>query len=188
MTKKELRKQIKESQKLFLSDKLKTIHESYRICKEICSKPQFKKAAFLFAFMPLQDEVNVGYILAEAFTQGKLVAIPKITNENGEMEFHWIKPEEKMSKGPFDIYEPDPENSAKTLVDMDYVQTSALLLVPGMAFTKEGDRLGRGKGFYDRFLEKYGNKFHKIGICFDFQICETIPVTENDIRVDSVIF
>ena len=88
-----------------------------------------------------------------------------------------------MKEGPFGIYEPEGTNP----VDMNTVADGSLLIVPGVAFTKDGKRLGRGKGFYDRFMAKYKNKFSKMGICFDFQLVDDIPVYENDIKVDKVI-
>ncbi|MCF0205812.1 MAG: 5-formyltetrahydrofolate cyclo-ligase, partial [Bacteroidales bacterium] len=61
-----------------------------------------------------------------------------------------------------------------------------LIIVPGVAFDRNGNRLGRGRGYYDRFLCKYP-KVEKIGICFDFQLLEEIPTEPTDIRMDKVV-
>lgn len=190
MTKQELRNEIKECKKVFFQNNVNRIHASYNLAKIICSSEEFQKANFVFAFMPLNDEINIGGAILEAFIQNKKVAVPKITGD-GLMEFHWISPEIPMAKGPYDIYEPadfSNQSHEETLVNMDFVQTNALLLVPGLAFSEDGKRLGRGKGFYDRFMAEFGNKFFKMGICFDFQIKPDIPVSENDISVDKVIY
>lgn len=190
MTKQELRNEIKENQKVFLQNSVNRIYTSYELAKKVCSSEEFEKANFVFAFMPLSDEVNIGGIILEAFIQNKKVAVPKITGD-GLMEFHWISPEIPMEKGPYNIYEPKDYSDithSKTLVNMDFVQTNALLLIPGLSFSEDGKRLGRGKGFYDRFLAEYGNRFYKLGICFDFQIRPDIPVSEKDISVDKVIY
>ena len=67
-----------------------------------------------------------------------------------------------------------------------------LILMPGLGFTRSGDRLGRGKGYYDTYLEKYQKQFGKkpttIALAFFEQICDTIPTTELDVPVDVVLF
>lgn len=181
MNKAELRKIIKEKQSSFFSDPTFRINESFRICKEICGSDAFKNAGVVFAFMPLNDEVNIGGVITEAFLKNKKVAVPLITDKNGLMTFHWISEETEMNKGSFGIYEP-----AINPADPSFVQTNALLLIPGMAFSNKGKRLGRGKGFYDRFLSSYPDRFIKAGVCFNFQLMEDegFPSDENDMPVD----
>lgn len=185
MTKQELRNQIKNIEKEYFSDSLYRVHQSYKICQKIASSEFFHKAEIVFAFMPMKDEVNIVSILTEAFLAGKKVAVPRITDKNGKMEFHWISLDTQMQEGTFDIMEPDEK---QTKVSINEIPGKALLLVPGRAFTEDGKRLGRGKGFYDIFLNEYSSKFYKMGICFPFQIMEDIPVDENDFSVDQVIF
>lgn len=181
MNKAELRKIIKEKQLSFLSEPAYRINESFRICKEICNSKEFLNADTIFAFMPLKDEVSIGGVITEAFLKNKKVAVPLITDKNGIMTFHWIDQDTVMNEGSFGIYEP-PENP----VNPTFVQTNALLLIPGLAFSKDGKRLGRGKGFYDRFLAQYPDRFIKAGVCFSFQIMEDkdFPADENDMPVD----
>ena len=63
-----------------------------------------------------------------------------------------------------------------------------LVIVPGIAFDRHGRRLGRGKGYYDRFLRKIAKRTLTIGLAFDFQILPSIPATATDINVDHLIF
>lgn len=183
MTKAEHRKLIKSKQKENLVSDLKKINDSYRISQKICASKEFAEAEIVFAFMPLEDEINVGGIIVESFLKNKKVAVPLITDKDGLMEFQWITSETEMIPGSFGIYEP-PVNP----VDMNAIKKNALIVVPGMAFSTDGKRLGRGKGFYDRFLSAYGNRFLKIGVCYDFQIEENLLSEENDVPVDRVIF
>lgn len=82
--------------------------------------------------------------------------------------------------GPFGIWEPD-ENSQ--LVPLDQLQG---VLVPGLAFNKNGHRLGKGKGFYDKTLEHYSGM--KVGVAFDFQIsADPLPADKHDVTVDHLI-
>ncbi len=182
MTKPELRKNIKEFQKTFFSNPLNRIQASYKICQLVTSSEEFHKAQIILAFMPMKDEVNIGSIITEAFLLNKKVAVPLITDASGSMEFQWIDSETEMKPGAFGIYEP-PVNP----VSPDELPSEALLLVPGLAFSSDGKRLGRGKGFYDKFITDNKNRFHKIGICFNFQIIDELPVDENDMPVDKVI-
>ena len=184
MTKQELRKHIKEIQKPFFEDSLYRIHKSYEISSKIISSFEFKNAENVFCFMPLSDEVNIISVMTESFLNNKKVAVPRITDKNGKMEFICITLNSKFQKGEFSISE--PENTEKP-VDMKTVLGKSLLLVPGRAFTKDGKRLGRGKGFYDLFLSEYKNLFYKMGVCFPFQIVKDLPVETNDMPVDSVI-
>lgn len=183
MNKPELRKLIKEKGKVFFQNPHHKPDASFDVGKKICASPEFKNAEVVFAFMPMEDEVNIGGVILEAFMSGKKIAVPKIKDENGGMKFHWISASEDMSQGPFGIYEP----ASMIPINMECVPPNSLILVPGLAFTKDGKRLGRGKGFYDRFLAEYKDRFFKMGICFDFQIMDDIPVDENDVFVDKVI-
>ena len=185
MTKTELRKFIKNQKSLFLNNDSYRIQTSYDICKKICNTQEFKNSSVVFAFIPMDDEVNIGGVIVESFLQNKKVAVPLITDKDGLMEFHWITPESPMKKNPLNIFE--PYASSDTLVNMKEIKSKILLITPGLAFSENGKRLGRGKGFYDRFLNQYKEKVYKLGTAFPFQILQDVPVSENDIPVDSVI-
>ena len=62
-----------------------------------------------------------------------------------------------------------------------------VMVVPGVAFTSVGDRLGRGKGYYDRYMAREGFRAQTIGVCYSCQLCDELPVEEHDRRVDRVI-
>jgi len=71
--------------------------------------------------------------------------------------------------------------------DVEFALTPTLVFVPGLAFTREGQRLGRGGGFYDRFLTGRGANAIKIGICFEFQIVDFVPLELHDVVLDAVV-
>ena len=87
----------------------------------------------------------------------------------------------KLKKGPYGVLEP----VSKALVKPEDLD---LIIVPGLAFDKKGNRLGRGKGCYDRFLSTLSDKTPSIGLAFDFQILPLIPTTNYDVNVKQVIF
>ena len=112
------------------------------------------------------------------YGEGKTVVLPVVTGE-GEMELRVYHGADSLRRGAFDILEPVGERFA------DY-ESIDLAVIPGMAFDDSGHRLGRGKGYYDRFLVNLPHCY-KIGMCFDFQRVEHVPCESTDIAVDEVI-
>ena len=203
LDKNEFRKKIKI---LCLQNQKQLAKQSTLICKKILASPQFQNAQEIFAYMALPDEVDLSEVIKQALQDGKKVALPKIISKtDGIMQFFYLDSQKALaqqtSNGAYGILEPD-ENMPATL-DTTH---KTLILVPGRAFTKDGDRLGRGKGYYDRYLAKglgmgpfeslrdHGHHLRNhenviiAGVCFDFQILDTIPTAENDICMNTVFF
>lgn len=109
---------------------------------------------------------------------GKTVLLPVVINDT-DMELHRYTGPQDLQDGFFNIMEPVGEV-------FDEYDSIDVAVVPGMSFDTRGNRLGRGKGYYDRFLPKLKNAY-KIGVCFDFQKMPGIPTEENDVKVDIVI-
>ena len=184
MNKSDIRKYIKT---LTLNNISTLASSSQKICKKIIESEEYKNAAEIYAYMALPDEVDLSEVIKQAVKDGKRVALPKIiSKEDGIMEFFYLDSQKTLaqqtSNGAYGILEPDesmpavPEPALKTLI-----------LVPGRAFTKDGLRLGRGKGYYDRFLAK--KRLPNItvaGVCFEFQVLPELPTTPNDIKMDVV--
>ena len=118
----------------------------------------------------LDDEVDLKDLLSDGT---KTFLFPYI---KGEEMFFGTRP---LKKGMFSIME--PENK------IEYPYEKALMLVPGRAFSIKNERLGRGKGFYDRYIRENRRRIHTIGICFSFQLFSSLPMAEHDQRVDIVI-
>ena len=188
MTKQEIRKEIKAlcSQNADL-----LAAKSTEICKKILSSPQYKDATTIFAYMALPDEVDLTPVIMNALQNGKSVAVPKIISQTDNIiKFFYLDKSKNLTEqtatGTYNILEPDESLPATP----DPTQNT-LILVPGRAFTKEGDRLGRGKGYYDRYL---GDRLLRCarngvvlaGVCFDFQIKKSLPIDDRDIKMDLV--
>ncbi len=203
MLKSEIRKQIKELINLNINS---LQDQSRAVCDSILKSSCFIEAEEIFAYMALEDEVNLQTVILTALKEGKKLALPKIISQkDGIIQFFYLdsskKLEEQIQNGTYNILEPD-ENLPATLDPTK----KTLILVPGRAFTKEGDRLGRGKGYYDRFLGngllRYAdpepvegrnddnaftrNNIVLAGVCFDFQIKKSLPVDDRDIKMDIV--
>ena len=195
MTKQDIRQEIK----VLCSQHADELAEkSAFICQKIITSKEYITANEVFAYMALKDEVNLGLVILDALKKGKKVAVPKIMDfERGIMQFYYLDGKQALNSqtesGTLGISEPD-ENLLTPVNLNELKNQKALILVPGRAFTKDGDRLGRGKGFYDRFLsdrllrsarnDKARNDITLAGICFDFQIKKSLPTSDRDIKMD----
>lgn len=139
-----------------------------------------KETADLFAYFPCNHEADTREFLCEWLSEKKRVALPRVGSDGYSMDFYYIDSLEDVEKGYKGIFEPK-----KTCIKVDN-STNRIILVPGVGFDRQGNRVGYGKGFYDRYLEKH-NFQKKIGIAFEFQIFDSILYEENDIRLDAVI-
>lgn len=124
------------------------------------------------AYRALPDEAHVEEVFRIPQVQW---VFPRM--RDGALEFHRT---EDFTKGPYGVWE--PAEIAPTV----HLESLQGVLIPGLVFNKNGNRLGRGKGFYDKTLERYQGL--RVGICFDFQVAESpIPMEDHDVRVDFLI-
>ena len=133
------------------------------------------------AFIPLQDEVKIHALLRELLRDGYALYLPMF--ENG-LVFRKTETIDGLSAGAFGI--PEPPVSAPKLEDA----TEAIVLVPGRAFSKTGERMGRGNGGYDRWIRAKRNASPATsywGICHECQVVDRVPMEAHDERVDRVI-
>nr|MDA3810291.1 5-formyltetrahydrofolate cyclo-ligase [Spirochaetaceae bacterium] len=120
------------------------------------------------------------FLIKQAFKSNKKVAVPRIYGK--DMKFHYINSlNDPFELNKWDIREPLEPTPSWTSAD-----GRALMLTPGLAFSKGGGRLGRGGGFYDRYLSEYGNDLTTVGLCFEQQIREDFPVNEHDYLINAV--
>lgn len=174
--KKELRKEIRLLKKQYTESELKKL--SLPIVRKLLELSCIKEARTIMMYCSLPDEVYTLDAIRQLKKEGKRIVLPVVTSDT-EMELHTYKDDEDLRLGSFNILEPCGE-TFKDYADID------VIIVPGMAFDDSNNRLGRGKGYYDRFLEKVKEKY-KIGICFPFQHLHTLPSNEHDIKMDIVI-
>ena len=171
-TKPGLRSYIRFEKKHRTSEQLD--EESEQIMEMLESTPQFQKAQTVMLYSSLPDEVRTTAFI-EKWRNRKRIILPTVVGDD-------IVPVEltadtAFAVGDFNILEPQ---------NKPYTGGYDLIVVPGMAFDRGGNRLGRGKGYYDRFLSQHLN-VPKIGICFDFQLADAVPTEANDIKMDEVL-
>ncbi len=195
--KNEIRKQIK---KLTVQNASNLEAESNIICQKIISSPQYKNAKIIMAYMALSDEVDLSLVIQNALTNGKEVYLPHIADEspsndetskniNSQMLFYSFTSDTKITTGKYGIKEPQFSNDSKLFIPTkENLAQNILILTPGRAFTLEGKRLGRGKGYYDYFFEliKETPTVIKAGVSFSFQILQDLPTTPNDVDMEII--
>lgn len=133
----------------------------------------YKKTRVVAIYNSMKDEVSTNYLIKESL-KSKIVLLPKIINN--KMIFIKIDRDTKYQKSPFKILEP---------IGREYIDKIDLIIVPGVSFDRYLNRLGYGKGYYDKYLANSNS--YKIGICFDEQITNDLPVEETDIKMNLVI-
>ena len=154
---------------------------SLEIRQTLALHPAIKKAKRLAVFDPLPDEPDIAALRA-ALPPSTRIAFPRC--EGDRLTFHLVESEDQLHSVPgFQFREPDPECCER--VELSAIDT---ILVPGLAFTESGAiRLGRGGGFYDRLLSDPSLNAQRLGICFNLQLCASLPREDHDQRVDEVI-
>lgn len=174
MQKKELRKLIRQRKAEHTAKEKAEM--SARICRQVLTDPHWAKANTVFLYHALTDEVDTTMLIDAAMHEGKTVLLPVIDGDDLRLKIHTGA----TQTGSYSIQEPIGE-------EFTCYKEIALAIVPGMAFDKKGNRLGRGRGFYDRTLPKLAEAY-KIGLCFPFQFLESIPSEAYDIKMDAVLY
>lgn len=175
MDKQELRQHIRTRKRAMT---VQQIEEKSKKLQELFLKTEaYRNAKTIYGYLPYNQEVRTAPILQQALDDGKAVAIAKCYDR--EMRFILVDNLQCM--------DPDsriPQPLADAPVGQD---PTALVLMPGMAFTKQGQRMGYGGGFYDRFLAAEPDH-PTVALCFDFQIVDQIPTEDYDIPADLVLW
>jgi len=172
-----IRKEI--SAKLKSHSELEKSNKSGIIKHKLLNEEEFKKAKLVMFYVSLKDEVDTLSMIDEALKTGKRVCVPVILKEEKRLIAGEIKNRvEDLERQHFGIYQPKKGRVREVpLADID------LVVVPGIAFDKKNVRLGRGHGYYDRFLCCLPSNTKTIGLAFDFQLVEDLPKYPHDIPV-----
>ena len=170
--KREIRKKYIDVRKQIINKEEK----SKVIVNQIMNHPKYIDANVIACYCSLKDEVCLDELITDAWKNKKIVVVPKVNGN--EMEFYEIKKMEDLRIQSFGIREPKHDFTFdKHKID--------LFFVPGVAFDMSGNRMGFGKGYYDRYLVDLDA--YKIGICFREQLDDHIPTDEFDIKMNEII-
>lgn len=173
MNKEELRKEYK-----IIRDKIEDRdNKSKTILKNILSTKEYQRSKTIALYSSISSEVKTEELIRVSLKE-KRVVLPRI-NEDNTMNFYEIKSLEDLKTGKFNIKEPIKESKVVKKEDID------LIIIPGICFDLNKNRIGYGKGYYDRYLSN--TKIKKIGICYEKQIVKEIEANKTDIKLDYLI-
>jgi 5-formyltetrahydrofolate cyclo-ligase len=176
MTKAELRREMRLRLQTLGADRLE---KSRAICAAISAHPCFVEGQRVALFSSLPSEPDLS-ALWERGERG--FCYPRVTQET--MEFVEITKPDDLVPTAWNPWIREPAMTAASIVDPGEIK---LILVPGLAFTRTGLRLGRGGGFYDRYLSQLPAQTVKLGVCFEMQIVETLPAEPHDHCLDMIV-
>ena len=174
-SKNDLRKRVKELKKKY--SKAQKMEKSELIFSQVESHPCFLNASVILIYWAMDDEVQTQDFILK-WTDKKQFILPSVKGD--ELELKKFEGLNSLKEGEsFGILEPMGEN-------LDDLSSIDLIIVPGVAFDKENNRMGRGKGYYDKLLKD--TTAYKLGVCFDFQYFDSVPTDELDVAMDCVLF
>ncbi|MCQ2310645.1 MAG: 5-formyltetrahydrofolate cyclo-ligase [Paludibacteraceae bacterium] len=150
--------------------------ESEKVVARIEEMQHFRDAKVIMLYYPVHNEVDLRSLVSK-YENEKTFLFPALTHRSHHVEARVYEHHTPFVKGAFGI--PQPKTQA-------YKGSIDLILVPGISFDKQHWRVGRGGGYYDRFLKHYLTAF-KIGVCYDFQLHEKVPHWLGDKRMDRII-
>ena len=155
--------------------------KSSKACRNLVSIPQFQNASTIMLFLSLPDEVDTSESILHAWQLGKAVAVPKVSWQHKHMIAVQINSLETGIKTETSGLQNPTSRIPMAFEDIDLVVT------PGLGFDKEGNRLGRGGSYYDRFFANQELKASRCGFGFAEQLVEKVPVAEHDEPVDMLV-
>lgn len=179
MTKRELRQQIREFLAGIPAPELS--RRSALAVQRLCAEPEYRQAATLMLFLSMPQEIDTTLLALEAWRAGKRVLAPRVFAEERNMIPIEIS---SISSGTLEGYMGVREPVAGPAVPVAEID---LLIVPGLAFDACGNRLGRGRGFYDRFLARPGFRAVTCALALDEQFVPQVPCEPFDVAVNMLV-
>lgn len=178
MTKEEIRKEVRGKKRILSKDARKVWDDSIR--KSILESENYQQATAVFVYTSYNQEVDTLQVIDASIAQGKLVAVPKVIGK--EIAFCRIESREQLELGYQGIMEP----KSTSIVEPT---KSTIMLLPGLAFDRSGNRIGYGGGFYDRYLSKYSfSPMSLVALAYDFQVYDSfVAMEDTDQRIHQII-
>jgi len=150
------------------------------ICEKLQAIAEFARARVIHCYVSMSQEVGTQDLIRSLLADGRRVVVPVVDLQHRVLRHGEIRSFDELAPGSLGILEPKPE-----VFRPARIEEIDLVIVPGVAFDKHGERLGLGEGYYDRFLKEVRAPI--VGLAFQFQIVEKIPATPMDVRVDILV-
>lgn len=171
------------------SEKRDALSESYvkensrQIAKNLFAIKEFEDSRNILFYLSLEKEVQTGEMIEGSLKLGKHVYVPIVDQKAHDMKVSELPGLEiEFETGAYGIREPGRRH--QQLVSPDRID---FVVAPGLVFDLQGGRIGFGGGYYDRFLKNLPPSAVTAGVAFAFQVLESVPLNENDIRVQKII-
>ncbi len=188
-TKREIRDRLRK-ERAALSPELRQSY-SKQIFEQVISHPLYRHASEIYCYVSFGEEVSTGGLISYSWKMGKRVAVPKIIVDNSpiveeaqtcpktqKMEFYYIDNMKELHEGYFGIMEPLQKRTAQG--------ENVLVIMPGVGFDLEGNRIGYGKGFYDAYLRNHP-EYRKLALAYSMQCLTSIPADKLDVRTEIIV-
>lgn len=153
---------------------------SQKIVTHFLGLEEFRLSDKIALYADFKGEVQTASIFRKAHALRKEVFYPAVHPETRQIQFYRVQKLMELSPGFAGILE--PKNRKYPLSNLNYLD---LILVPGVVFDRQGNRIGYGQGFYDRFLSRYRGK--RVALAYDFQVCDSLSMERSDQRVDVIV-
>ena len=174
-----LRKSIEKKRNTLSTSEV--LEKSSRIKKRIFEMDLFRDAQTILFYVSYGNEVYTHDMIKESISLGKTVVVPKSVTKNNALILSRLTDWNNLEVGAYNILEPKQES-----IEQVDVESIDLIIVPGVVFDESGNRIGHGKGYYDRLLNDSRN-IPSIGLAFEFQIVENIKSEQHDEKIDIII-
>jgi 5-formyltetrahydrofolate cyclo-ligase len=191
MTKEQIRIRMKERRNaLSMEERLAS---NRAILKQLCTMKEFVECESLFTYVSFQSEVDTRAMINAALEDKKCVYVPRIEKQEGHekqpvMNFYRIDSCLSLVKNKLGIPEPARDDERPYRMELQEEKSTSLMLLPGLAFDRSGNRIGYGGGYYDWYLRNGNQKcFTKIALAYEFQIIERIAAEPYDVKADYII-
>lgn len=175
-----IRKQVLGIRGKLSEDELRTLSEG--VFHNLIANSFFKNSSHVMVYLDFKGEVRTDAIINYCLAHGKQIYIPICIPETHEICISRLTSLNELAAGHFGIREPLPQYirlSDSSLID--------LVLVPGVAFDADGNRIGFGAGYYDRFMKRLKEGAVKAALAYSFQVVDHIPRDQYDIPVDHIV-
>jgi 5-formyltetrahydrofolate cyclo-ligase len=160
-----------------------TKSHSVTIQRRLLATDCYRDAPAVVLYSPIDNEVATDLVASDAIASGKELFFPRLRRDRETMTVARVHALSELVRGAFGIREPGSESASAR----PYELTRALVVVPGLAFGPQGQRLGRGGGHYDRFLAALPREAITVGLAYSFQLLDRIPQESFDRRLQIII-
>ncbi|XP_040824836.1 5-formyltetrahydrofolate cyclo-ligase isoform X1 [Ochotona curzoniae] len=187
--KRSLRAELKQRLRAISSEE--RLRQSRLLTQKVLAHSQYQQSKRISIFLSMPDEIETEEIIKDIFRQGKTCFIPRYRFQSNHMDMVKLESLEEISllpKTSWNIHQPSESDAREEALSTGGLD---LIFMPGLGFDRHGHRLGRGKGYYDTYLQRclqQGGKPYTIALAFREQICPQVPVDNSDVSVDEVLY